>query len=171
MATSSNTYGTSTGIERLVGDIVLSRTFTTTTVPTSAQVDLFLDQTAADLNVTLAGAGYTAPVSTSSDPITHRWLESVNEMGAAALILGSIPMTAIAPGVEDAGSNRMEMFQAQFNRALTRIEEQKISAARGRSRLGAVFSGSQEDTDGNRKLPIFKRGADKTPGTRPLTEG
>ncbi len=170
MATSTNSYGTSTGVVRLIGDIFVSRAITTTTVPTTAQVDLTIDQIASELNRELAAVGFQVPVSTGTDPLTHAWLESINDMGAAALTLGSIPMTAIAPGSEDAGSNRMEMFQSFFNSALTSIRENRVVAARVRGRFQATFAGSQQDTDGNRKLPIFKRGADSFPGTKSLTE-
>jgi hypothetical protein len=62
------------------------------------------------------------------------------------------------------------MYIGFFNRAIENIREHRFTAARTRGRLGAVFSGGQEDSEGNKKLPIFERGADKTPGTRNLTE-
>lgn len=170
MATSSDSYGTSTGIERLIGDIFVSRAITSTTVPTLSQVELSIDDMGSELNRELAASGFQIPVSTSANPIEHRWLESINNYGAAALILGSIPMTAISPGSEDAGANRMEMYQSFFNRALTTIRDQRFTAARVRGRLGAVFGGSQQDSEGNRKLPRFKRDDDRTPGTGDFTE-
>ena len=170
MATSSDSYGNTTGVERLVGDIVQNRAFSTTTIPTLLQVELFIDDIGADLNVSLSANGYVVPTSTANDPIVSRWLEGINNYGAAALVLGSLPMTAIAPGQEDAGVNRMEMYQAFFNRAITRIDDKKVRSSRSRGRLAAVMSGSQSDTDGERKLPIFTRGADSFPGTRTLTE-
>jgi len=163
MATSTNTYGTSTGVERLIGDLVVSRSFTATTVPTTLQVDLFLDQTASDLNVALAGAGYQVPVSTTSI-IARGWLQSINEQCAAALIMTSIPMTAIAPGQQQAGANRMQVWQNNHITAIARIDDKKLVAPKTRGRLGATFTGSQEDSDGRRKLPIFKRDLDDFPG-------
>jgi len=170
MATSSDSYGNTTGVERLIGDIVVSRSFSTTTVPTLLQIELFIDDIGADLNVALSANGYSVPVSTTDNAIVHRWLEGINNFGAAALALGSIPMTAIAPGQEDAGTNRMEMYQAFFNRAITRIDEKKVRASRSRGRLAAIMAGSQSDTDGDRKLPLFKRDADNFPSTRTFTE-
>lgn len=169
MATSTNSYGTSTGIAELVGDVVVARTFTSTSVPSLVYVEGMIDRTAAELNRALAAAGYTAPISTS-ETINRQWIAGINEYGAAALVLGSMPMTAISPGREEAGSNRMEMFQAFFNKALTTIKNQELSAGRSRGRLGAVFAGSQSDSDGNRKLPLFTRGQDDYPGSRSLTE-
>ena len=169
MATSTNSYGTSTGIAELVGDVVVARTFTSTSVPSLVYVEGMIDRTAAELNRALAAAGYSAPISTS-ETINRQWISGINEYGAAALVLGSMPMTAIMPGREDAGNNRMAMFQTFFNAALKTIGEQRLSAGRSRGRLGAVFAGSQSDSDGNRKLPLFKRGSDDDPGSRSLTE-
>ena len=170
MATSSDSYGTSTGVERLIGDIFVSRSITTTTVPTLSQVELAIDDIASELNRELAAAGFQVPVSTTANPMEARWLESINNKGAAADILSYIPMTAISPGSEDAGSNRMELYQFQMNKALTAIIENRFTAARTRGRLGAVYSGSQKDSDGNRKKPIFTRSDNNTPGLESLTE-
>ncbi len=174
MATSTNTYGETTGVERLIGDIVNGRAFSTAsstaaTIPTLAQVELELDAAAASLNVELMAAGYSAPVSTG-DPITRRWLQSVNEKGAAATLLGTMPSSAFAPEADDAGTNRMATFQRDFNSALKRIREQRIVASRGTSRLGRIYSGSQESSDANRKLPLFRRGLHSDPENDSLTE-
>lgn len=152
-----------------MGDVVVSRSFTTTTVPTLDQVCLILDQTATELNRELDAAGYSAPVSTG-DIIATEWLRNINEMGAAALVLGTLPITAITPESEDAGANRGQLYQGFYNRALTTIQEQRLRASRRRQRLGAVFSGSQSDSDNNRKLPLFKRSLTDFPATRRLTE-
>lgn len=153
-----------------MGDIVVSRSFTTSTIPTLAQVEQILDQTASDLNVALSAAGYAAPVSTTQI-ITRQWLANVNEKCAAALVLTTIPMTAIAPGAEDAGANRIQVWQNDCIRAIQRIDDKKLNAplAQG-NRLWAVFTGSQEDSDGNRKLPAFTRSLDDFPNTRTRTE-
>jgi hypothetical protein len=170
MATSSDSYGTSTGVERLIGDIFVSRILSSTTVPTLTQVEFFIDDIASELNRELAAASFQVPVSTSANPLEARWLESINNYGAAAIILGSMPMTAISPGAEDAGSNRMAMYQIFFNNALTSIRDNRFTAARVRGRLGGVFSGSQNDIDGNRKKPIFTREDGHTPGIDSLIE-
>jgi len=167
---SSNSYGTSTGIERLIGDIVISRAFTTTTVPNSTTVELFIDDIASELNRELAASGYQVPVSTTANPLEHRWLESINDKGAAAMILGSMPAVSFAPGFEDAGTNRAEMFIGFFTRALTAIQEHRFTADRTRGRLGAVFSGSQSDTNGSRKKPLFKRDDGRRTGIDSFTE-
>jgi hypothetical protein len=169
MPLSTNTYGTSTGLERLIGDVVVSRAITATSIPSLTYVEGMLDQTAAELNRELKASGYSVPVSTG-DVINRPWLAGVNEYGAAALVLGSMPMAAFASGAAGAGRNRLEMFQGFFNAALLSIRENRVAADRSRGRLGAVFAGSQSDSDGNRKLPSFTRSEGDYPGTVSRTE-
>lgn len=169
MAVGANTYGSVSGVERLVGDIVQDRDFSTSTVPTEAQVELILDDIAADLNRALLASGYSAPISTG-DSISRTWITSINNYGAAAQVLVTIPTTAIAPGQEQAAGGRSQYYQTLFDRAISQIEEHKLSASRSRGRLGAIKSGSQSDTDGNRKLPSFKRSLTDFPSNISRTE-
>ena len=171
MTVSTNSYGFSTGVEGLIGDLVVSRAFTTTTIPTLLQVERQIDLVAANLNRELQAAGFAVPVSTgASDDIARQWLVGINEMGASARLLAMLPMTAIAPDIEDGGANRMAFFQSEYIKALRDIRDNRLVATRARGRLSAVFSGSQEDSDGNQKEPLFRRGAYDTPGTRSLTD-
>ncbi len=169
MTVAANSYGTATGIERLVGDVFVSRTISSTTIPSLTYVEGMIDQTAADLNRELAAAGYATPISTGQAD-AYAWARSINEQGAAALVLGSMPMTSISPGREDAGNNRLALFSAAFNKALSDIKDHRLVATRSRGRLGAVFAGSQTDSDSQRKLPLFRRDQDSYPGSRSLTE-
>lgn len=162
MATSTNTYGFTTGLERRIGDIVASRAFTTATVPTSCQAVSILEDIAADMNRALLAAGYQAPISTG-DFTNRRWAQKVNEDGAAAMVLATLPMTAIAPNAEDAGANRAELYWSLFNAGMTAIQENRISATRVTTRLGNTMAGSQSDSDNNRKLPFFTRDMDRNP--------
>ena len=90
MAVGANTYGTVAGVEKLVGDLVASRTFGAGTVPTLAQVEGILDDVASDLNRELESAGYTVPV-TSVDATALAFLRASNNYGAAAVVLGMLP--------------------------------------------------------------------------------
>lgn len=164
MAVSNNTYGSVLAIERMVGDIVLDRDFTTTSVPTTAQVEQILDDVAADMNRSLLASNYAAPISTG-DSINRSWAVSINNYGAAALVLATIPQHAMTPGQEALGAARIQMYQALYDRGITSIEDNKLDAGRNRrSRLGAIYSGSQEDTDGNTKKPSFTRTMTDFPG-------
>ena len=169
MPVSTNSYGASSGVEALIGDIVVSRVFNTTSIPNLVQVETEIDAKAADLNVELMASGYSVPVSTG-DPIVRRWLQGVNEKGAAAAILGSMPLTAFAANAEDAGSNRMEMYMKDFTNALKRIRDNRVVASRSQNRMRNALAGSRTDSDGNVRLPLFSRGAYDYPGSRSLTE-
>ena len=139
MPISPNTYATVAQVEIMVGDIVPNRTFSVTTTPTLSQVETLLDLTASELNRELRAAGYTAPLSTGTDPIEHNWLTYINMSGASAQVLQSFPMVAITLDSEDAGNNRAQNLQRVFDRGLTTIQEQRLDAERVRGRLGGVY--------------------------------
>ncbi len=142
MATSTNSYASVDHVESLIGDMVAERQFSVSSIPTRTQVEQIIDTVAAEINVALAAASYSAPLSTSSDPITYKWLESVNAWGVAAQVISTVPAIAITLDQEDAANNRAQSYQRLYDRALKRIDDQKISASRATSRLGRVYSGS-----------------------------
>ena len=172
MALDSNTYGTVAGVERLIGDIVESRTFSGSTVPSTTQVEAELDNAGYDLNRELDQVGYTVPVVEADYPTAFNFLKAANEYGAAAVLLATIPAEGYNPEEEiDTGAeDRAKMYNIKFLHALKMIRENKLRAARRIDRLERMFAGSQEDEDGNTKLPIFTRGQDDFPGRRPLTK-
>ena len=108
MTVGANTYGAVAGIQRLIGDIVESRTFTTGTVPTLAQVETELDNAAAELNNALDQAGFTVPVNATDYPTARAFLKAANEYGAAAVLLSTVPSEGYQPDeeVEDPGDNQ-----------------------------------------------------------------
>lgn len=172
MSVDTNTYAEATDVQRLIGDIVESRTFTTGTVPTLAQVEEELDNAAADLNRELDQVGYTVPVDETDWPTAHQFLKAANTYGAAAVILSTIPSDGYEPDeeVESPGTTRAQTYANKFKSALKAIRENRIRAGRRKDRLADVFAGSQEDDDGYTKAPIFTRGMDDYPGRRSLTE-
>ena len=73
----------------------------------------------------------------------------------------------------DAPPSRGNWFQKRFEDGLKQIISGNFLAVMGLTRTGRyelVFAGSQEDEDGNTKLPLFTRGMDDYPGSRNLTE-
>jgi hypothetical protein len=166
MTVGARTYGEVEGVERLIGDLVTSRTFTTSTVPTLYQVETELDNAAAELNVALDVAGFTVPVDKDDYPVAWDFLKAANEYGAAAVLLATIPGQAYAPDdeVDAASEDRGKMYNQKFKSALKTIQDLKIRAGMRVGRLANVFSGSQEDAEGNVKDPLFKRGMDDYPG-------
>ncbi len=175
MTVGANTYGEVAGIQRLIGDIVESRTFGTGTVPTLAQVEAELDNAAADLNRELDAAGYTVKLDATEYPTSYAFLKAANEYGAAAILLSTVPSEGYDPTeeVETPGTTRAETYSNKFKSALKAIREHRIRGGMRKNRLADFFSGSQEDADGNEKLPIFTRAMDNYPGspTTPGSEG
>jgi hypothetical protein len=167
MTVGANTYAAVTDIQRLIGDIVESRTFSVSTVPTTAQVESELDNAAADLNRELDQAGYTVKVSLADYPTAYAFLVAANAYGAAAVLLATIPAYGFNPDdeVEAAAESRPTTYSRKFESAKKAIREHRIRAAMRKGRLADVFSGSQEDVDGNEKKPIFTRGMDAYPGS------
>lgn len=173
MAIDANSYGTKAGMERLIGDIVESRTFGAATVPTETQMEAEIDAAAMDLNRELDQAGYTVPVVNADFPTAYGFLKAANEYGAAAVLLSTVPWEGFesAEDAEAPATSRAQTYANKFKNALTAIQDHRLRATMRVERLDRVFSGSQEDDDGNTKLPIFTRGMDRYPGRGPaLTE-
>ena len=172
MAVDVNTYGTVAGIQRLIGDIVLDRTFSDDTMPTTAQVEAELDNAAMELNRELDQVGYTVPVVEADYPTAFGWMKAMNEYGAAAVLLNIGPADAYESAEDQEGGTptRAQTYNNRFKGALKAIRENRLRAGRRKNRLADVFSGSQADSDGNEKTAIFKRGMDDYPGRRSLKE-
>ena len=173
MAVEENTYAEATDVERLIGDIVEDRTFTTETVPTLAQVETELDNAAADLNRELDQVGYTVPVNKTDYPTAYKYLTAANAYGAAAVLLSAVPANSYNPDedVEQIGETRATTYGNKFKSALKAIRENRLRAGRRVRRLETLAVGSAVDDEGNVKVPIFTRGEDDYPGRRSLTEG
>lgn len=176
MAVGANTYGTVARVEALVGDVVASRTFGTGTIPTLVQVELLLDDVAAELHAALAEGGW--PIQTLANltinaPRAVNWLALLNVYGACALVLQSLPYEAQASALPDAPPSRGNWFRKRFEDGIERIRTGNFLASMGLTRTGRlekIYAGSQENADGETKLPLFTRGMDDYPGSRSLTE-
>lgn len=171
MVVDANTYAAKTDVERLIGDIVEGRSFGAGTVPTESQVEKELDNAAADLNRELDQVGYTVKVSETDYPTAYAFLKAANAYGAAAVLLSTVPSEGYEPDeeVETPSTTRAQTYANKFKSALKAIRENRIRAGRRINRSDKFFAGSQEDDEGNEKLPIFKRGMDDYPGRRVLT--
>lgn len=177
MAVGANTYGTVVRVETLVGDLVPSRDFTTSTIPTEAQVEQALDDVAAEINVELEWAGYTVPVASSTNATAHAYLVAANSAGAAARVMTMVPGLGFSEfgDTESPATTRRQSLQQQLDRCIKRIREHRLVAA-GVGRLDDFRVGGEKDQDGNTKLPIFRRGLHRRPNeitlssTSPSTE-
>lgn len=175
MTVGANTYGTVAGLQRLIGDIVTSRTFGASTVPSVTQAEAELDNVANDINAALDVMGYTVPVSEDDYPTAYGFLKATNEYGAAARLLGTIPTEAYDPDeqMEDTGQTRAQMYERYLNRAIKRIWDRKLRAGMRENRFTNLKAGAATDESGNTKSPLYRRRMDEYPGARilPSEEG
>lgn len=82
MTVGANSYGTAAGVAAYVSRYASSGTFNTTTRPTLTQVEGWIDQVSAILNVALAKEGFAIPV-TNADAVSS--LKSITEPAVADL--------------------------------------------------------------------------------------
>lgn len=168
------TYGTVDGMHRRIGWLTEGKTyFDGDTDPTLEEVVATLDDIASDIHINLAGAGYpvnTNAALTSGSPRVQRWLQTLNEDGAAAFLGQQNP---IAGNPENGENNPVAYWKARFKAGLKLIAEgglDSLGLDRGTTNASLLFSGSSQDENGNDKLPIFKRNTFDYPGSRSLTD-
>lgn len=166
-----STYGTVIGVEMLVGDIVASRTFTDTTIPSYDTVQDLVFGVAAEINVELRQNGYYAPVRAADDPIAYEYLAHCNNSGASARALSTLPMESyVIPTEERSGGDRREMLDRELWHCIQRIRRQELPAGRQESMFKRMYAGSQKDrTSGATKDAVFSRSKFDNPGARSLT--
>ncbi len=171
MAVGANTYGTVARVQGYVGDIADGRIFTNETIPTLEEVEAYLDDVAAIINMELEQSGYTVPVAVANDAQAHAYLLLANSAGAAAMALSSMPTEAYSDTEEgqQLARSRRQYLQGILNNCIKLIRERRLPAARS-SVTNQLFAGSQQDSDGAVKKPLFKRDTMDYPGRRTLTE-
>ena len=166
MGLAANTYGTVARVEARIGDLVDGRVFATGTIPTLAQVEALLDDTAAQLNAVLKRYGYTVPVVTGNDPEAFAWLQAANSAGAAALALNTVPGESLDPETPDPILIRRQGLWAEFNAVLKAIQTNQLPATRSVTTLvSKAYAGAAYDADGNATEPVFTRKDGDYPGT------
>jgi|TARA_Y100000310_G_scaffold94472_1_gene92121 hypothetical protein len=174
-ATKFSTYGSVSDVEGLIGDIVDSRTFTESTIPSSETVQKLLDGVAAEINTNLAHEGYQAPVRFSEseqDAHAYRRLVYANAAGAAARVLSTLPMESYTfPEETRSGGDRREMLDRELWHLLQDIRKRRFKATRDVGILAEFFAGSLTDrAAGETKEPLFTRGKFDYPGSRVLQD-
>lgn len=170
MALATGTYGTVADVQRRVRDLVPGGEFGDDTTVTREDIEAYMNDVADMLNDALRSEGYAVPVAaTGNDIQANGRLAMVNVYGAASMALGHWPTEAFNPENPDM-KNRMDFFWSFVTRALEDIREHRLSATRETGVIANVFGGSQEDDDGNTKLPVFTREITDYPGSRSLTK-
>jgi len=155
-------YATETAIELLIGDIVVGRAITDSTVPTTAQVATIIAQIDSTLDMALAARGYTAPIASGSDAY-NTIVRAANAGVAADLLAAFFPHMAFASGGGPTG--RYSHYRKVYEDVLTLINKGGFRT----SQTSQISSGSVLDDEGDDKDPLFKRGMMDYPGARSLT--
>lgn len=147
MAVGANSYGSAADVAALVPRYTSSGSFLTTTRPTLAQVESWIDSTSATLNVILARSGFAVPISQTDakaacaaivTEVVAELCHAANTTGRfftdKALERGQSPMRVLrqemadwvemqAPGLESLGASRTTslMGGAAYNTDATPI--------------------------------------------------
>lgn len=156
MTIGANSYGAVSGVAALTNRWTSSGSYNTTTRPTLAQVEGWIDQVSATLNVALAGAGFAIPI-TNAD---------------AKMALAAVVEAAVADLCHAANSSGRFFTNAALERGVSPIrvirnemsawvEEQAdglemLGATRTRSSMAAILY-RDSDERGNDTFPIFQR--------------
>lgn len=153
MAIGANSYGTVTEVQALTPRY---GTYTTTTRPTLAQVENWIDKASATLNVILAGSGFAIPIvqADAKSACAQVIVEAVADLCHAANSAGRFyTERALERGVSPLKVLRQEMQEWVEDNA-TGLEN--LGATRNRSLLGGLLYRDTDDS-GNATFPIFQR--------------
>lgn len=136
MTVGANSYGTADGVAVRCGQYVdgITGLFTTTTHPTKAQVEAFINQVSGSMNIALSKAGFTIPV-TQADALMA--ITGVIEEYSADLVLATGNQGRFyQEPFQRTGMNRMAFISKEIN-------EWVIAAADGLEAMGVP-----RDTEG-----------------------
>jgi hypothetical protein len=150
-------------VELRIGDLVTGRVFSQDTVPELAQVESIIAAVAAEMNSTLAGSGYAAPVDAAADPDARLWATAANAAGAAARILAALP--ASGPGKTGESDSRLAAMLDEYRQFIDAARQSRLATSRVSSGLARLKAGSYEHADGTRTVPVFTRDMWDYPGS------
>jgi len=169
----SSIYGDVQGVEDRIGDIIPSRTFTDSTIPSYGVVERWVETVSSELNVELIENGYQVPVSATDDPQAYEAVREAVHSGAAARVLASNPAEAYAfPDENSQGGNRRTMLDRELWHMILRIRDHRLPATRSGSFTVRTYSGAYENREtGETKYPLFTRKKFDYPSSRQLETG
>jgi hypothetical protein len=107
------TYGSEHGVEAINSHYIGG--YTTSTAPRALDVNTWLTQGYAKLNLALKRAGYITPVSRAAAPEVYDVLTRLNDLYAAACAEQATNISTAGPGEE----TRSEKLWQEFNAELT----------------------------------------------------
>lgn len=172
MAIDSYSYGTSAGVTQKAGWVVPDRTFASGSTPSDTEVHNIIDLVASEIHMAMAEAGYprdTKDDVTISAPRAVKWLEQLNEMGAAADIIQNFGIA----GDPENNERPSGYWRKRYEDGLKLINGsalERMGLARTKDLSVNMVGTWYKNTDGERKKPLFKRGQFDYPSSRELTE-
>ncbi len=164
-------YTSEARIEAQIGDLFEGGDIDTGTSPTTAEVLQIIEDIEAEMHVHLEQNGYSTPIVVGTNANAFNYTVGAATHGACVVILRMLPAESYTlPGEEGPAQGRGQFHEQKFSRWKKLVDDQMLPAARDVGLLGNVFAGSQKDSDGNTKVPLFKRDQFDFPGSRSLTE-
>jgi len=155
-STAVNVYGTVASVAALVGRYTSSGEFTSSTRPSKADVQLFINQTSALLNVLLAEQGFSIPVTQADAKLA---LDSFVVNQVVQLCHAANGAGPYAPGSESLrGSSPMKVMLREAEAFIT-VHAAGLEAL-GATRTRNLTYGLQcreEDDGGDEIVPPFQR--------------
>jgi hypothetical protein len=169
----SSIYGDVQGVEDRIGDIVTSRVFTDSTIPSYDVVERWVETVSSEVNVELIENGYQVPISAVDDPQAYEAIREAVHSGAAARVLASNPAEVYSfPDENSQGGNRRTMLDRELWHMILRIRDHRLPATRSGSFTVRTYSGAYENREtGETKYPLFTRGKFDYPSSRKLETG
>ncbi len=175
MAIDEYTYGEINGVARRMGWVTgAGKSFTQDTNPTQNEVEIALDDVAAEIHGLLAANGFPIQTRAAITGLSTRliaWFKNLNEIGASANLL----MNFSVSGDPEEGGPRPQVHWRKKWETLSKMISsgaflENMGLARAQSASRDLASGSYQDEDGYDKLPAFERGMTDYPGSRSLSE-
>jgi hypothetical protein len=158
MAVSARSYGTASGVAGYVGVYTSAGSFSTTTLPTLAHVEAWIDQVSALLNTALAKRGFTVPLTQADAVLAAKSLveQLVSDLAQAANSSGRFfSERFLERGVSNWSviRNDISNWVEEYASGLEELGESRGSS----SATDIGFRSS--DNSGDEAAPIFQRKA------------
>lgn len=156
MSVSARSYGTAAGVAGYVGVYTSAGAFSTTTLPTLANVEAWIDQVSALLNTALAKRGFTVPLTQADAVLAAKSLveQLVSDLVQAANSSGRFfSERFLERGVSNWSviRNDISNWVEEYASGLEELGESRGSS----SSTDIGFRGS--DNSGDETAPIFQR--------------
>lgn len=158
MSVSARSYGTASGVAAYVGVYTSAGSFSTTTKPTLAQVESWIDQVSALLNTALAKRGFVVPMTQADAVLAAKSLveQLVSDLAQAANSSGRF----FSERNLDRGVSNWAIIRNDISNW---VEEyagglEQLGASRG-SAIATDIGYRSSDNGGNSTAPIFQRNA------------